>query len=215
MSALETLCTLASGLRPARGLLHNCRFEGFGVESYGIEAIVELIGKAPFKLSPDAFLVETSNHIAVFDGDRVVFADLFDGNIGRLWVLGPDGFAGNEPLFAAPFDPDMDQAGGDVFFAAADHPDLAGDAAPNVVAAGRMIVAEANGPRTRAFAIRAFGSADKGVVLFAVFRLRLDQQDVAGFHLMAAPWDTEGHHIIRDVGGEAALASSRWCPRVA
>ena len=40
MTAFNTLIMLASGIQPPCGLLHNCRFEGFGSESYGIEAIV-------------------------------------------------------------------------------------------------------------------------------------------------------------------------------
>jgi hypothetical protein len=195
MSALDTLRTLARGERPATGLLHNCRFEGLGIEAYGI-------------------VIETSSHMAVFNGDHALFADVFNDNIGRLWVLGTDGFGGEEPIFSVPFDPDLDQGGGDVFFTVADHPDLAANAAPHVEAAGHAIVAETDGPRTRAFAIRAFGSADEGAVLFAVFRLRLDQEDVAGFHLMAARWDAEGHHIVRDFGSEATLAASRWSPRI-
>lgn len=214
MNVLDTLRTLAEGMRPRKGLLHNCRFEGLGIETYGIEAIVERIGMAPFQLSAHPTVVQTSDHIAVFDGERAVFADAYDGNIGRLWMLGPDGFGGEETVIAVPFDPDLDQAGGDVLFGQDDHPDLATDAVPQVLTAGRAIIAGAGSPRARAFAIRAFGTAAAGAVLFAVFRLRPEQMDVAGFHLMAARWDADGQQIVRDFGSEAALAASRWCPRI-
>ena len=214
MSALDTLRVLAGGARPATGLLHSCRFEGLGIETYGVEAIVERLRMAPFEIAADANIIETPHHIAVFDGERAIFADLYDGNIARLWVLGNDGFGGDEPLLDVPFDPDLSQGGGDVFVAGADHPDLATDAVRHVEAAGRLIVAHADGPRARAFAIRAFGSADDGAALFAVFRLRLDGEDVAGFHLTAARWDGGSSDIVRDFGSEATLAASRWTPRI-
>jgi hypothetical protein len=214
MSALDTLRELAGGTRPASGLLHNCRFEGLGIETYGVEAIVARLRMAPFDIATDAQTIETLRHIAVFDGDRALFADLYDGNIARLWVLGSDGFGGDEPLLDVPFDPDLSQGGGDVFFAGADHPDLAPEAARQVEAAGQTIVAQADGPRTRAFALRAFGSANDGAALFAVFRLRLDQEDIAGFHLVAARWDSDSSYVVRDFGSEATLAASRWTPRI-
>lgn len=214
MSAIDTLRSLASGAQPPSGLLHNCRFEGLGSETYGVEAIVARLRMAPFTLSADAHHVETPHHVAVFDGERALFADLYDSNITRLWVLGSDGFGGDEPLLDVPFHPDLSQDGGDVFFSSGDHPELASDAAAQVEAAGLAVIDQLDGPRTRAFAVRAFGRADEGAALFAVFRLRPSQADVAGFHLMAARWDTGGLHIVRDVAGDAALAANRWTPRV-
>lgn len=213
MNPLDTLKTLLSGARPAKGLLHNCRFEGLGTETCGIEGVVERIRMAPRTIAPDARVIESSRHIAVFEGEWAIFADVFDGNIARIWILGPYAFGGAEPSLAVPFDPDLAQAGGDVFFAGDAHPDLAVDAAQTVVTLGRAIVAETDGPRTRAFAIRAFGAASQGAALFAVFRLRLVQHNVAGFTLMAARWDEHGQRIVRDLGSEATLAAGRWCPR--
>lgn len=214
MSALEPLRRLASGERPSAGLLHTCRFDGLGHEIYGEEAIVARMALEPFTLDNDALIFEDAAHIAVLSGERAFFADLHDGNIARLWLLGPDGFGGEEPEVSVVFDPDLSQARGDVFFAASDHPALTADAADRVLAAGREIVASADGPRTRAFAIRAFGGAAGGAALFAVYRLRPDGDETAGFVNMAAFWGAEETHIVRDLGGEATLAARAWTPRL-
>lgn len=214
MSALDTLRALASGERPPSGLLHTARFDGLGHEIYGEEAIVARMGLKPFALGDDALVFEDTAHIAVLTGERAFFADLYDGNIARLWLLGPDGFGGEEPEVSVVFDPDLSQARGDVFFAASDHPALTADAADRVRAAGREIVAAADGPRTRAFAIRAFGDASGGAALFAVYRLCPDGDETAGFVNMAAFWGAKETHIVRDYGGEATLAARAWTPRI-
>ncbi len=214
MSALETLRTLARGERPANGLLHTCRFDGLGHEIYGEEAIVARMGLEPFTIDDDALIFEYAAHIAVLTGERALFADLSDGNIARLWLLGPDGFGGEEPEISVVFDPDLSQARGHVFFAASDYPALAVEAVDRVLAAGREIVDAADGPRTRAFAIRAFGDAAGGAALFAVYRLRPDGDETAGFVNMAAFWGKQETHIVRDIGGEAILAAHAWTPRI-
>ncbi len=214
MSALDTLRTLAGGQRPLGGLLHTCRFDGLGHETYGEEAIVARMGLEPFTLDNDALIFEDAAHIAVLTGERAFFADLYDGNIARLWLLGPDGFGGEESEVSVVFDPDLSQARGDVFFAASDHPALTADAADRVLAAGRKIVAAADGPRTRAFAIRAFGDAAGGAALFAVYQLRPDGGDTAGFVNIIVFWGAEETHIVRDYGGEATLAARAWTPRI-
>ncbi len=214
MSALDTLRALASGERPPSGLLHTCRFDGLGHELYGEEAIVARLGLEPFTIDDDALIFEDGAHIAVLTGERAFFVDLSDGNIARLWLLGPDGFGGEEPEVSVVFDPDLSQVRGDVFFVASDHPALAADAADRALAAGREIVAAADGPRTRAFAIRAFGDASGGAALFAVYRLRPDGDDTAGFVNMAAFWGPQETHIVRDIGGEATLVSREWTPRI-
>lgn len=214
MSALDTLRALATGERPTSGLLHTCRFDGLGHELYGEEAIVARMGLEPFTIDDDALIFEDGAHIAVLTGERAFFADLSDGNIARLWLLGPDGFGGEEPEVSVVFDPDLSQARGDVFFAASDHPALAADAADRVLVAGREIVTAADGPRTRAFAVRAFGNASGGAALFAVYQLRPDGDDTAGFVNMATFWGAKETHIVRDVGGEATLAARAWTPRI-
>ena len=215
MSVLDVLSTMMRGERPVAGLLHNCRLEALGAEAYGVEAVVERLGAAPFEITSAARVVQTAGHVAVFEGERAIFADLFDASIGRLWVLGPDRSGGGEPILAVPFDPDLDQGGGDLFLAASDHTGLAADAVFQVVALGRAVVADVGAPRTRAFAIRAFGTASTGAALFAVFRLRPAGRNVAGFSFIAGYWHDGGHRIIGDFGSEAALADSRWTPRIA
>lgn len=210
--ATDTLRTLACGERPSGGLLHTCRFDGLGHETYGEEAIVARMAIEPFPIDDDALIFEDATHIAVLSGQRAMFADLSGGNIARLWLLGPDGFGGVEAQVSVVFDPDLAQARGDVFFAASDHPALAADAAARVLAAGREIVAAADGPRTRAFAIRAFGNAEGGAALFAVYRLHPDGDATAGFVNAAAFWGAEETYVVRDAGGEATLAARAWTP---
>lgn len=214
MTPLDTIATLARGTRPAAGLLHNCRLEGHGTEFYGIESIVERFAAAPLDFANDPRIVESPSHMAVFEGTNAIFADLCESNVVRLWLLGGECSAAGEPGISVPFDPDLAQVGGDVFFAAEDHPDLAEEAAPRVAMLGRAVVAEAAGRRVRAFAIRAFGNETCGAALFSVFRLGIEDHVVAGFTLMASWWDSDGHCIVQDRGSEAGLAASNWTPRV-
>lgn len=214
MTALEALRALAKGERPARGLLHSCRFEGLGHEVYGEEAIVARMRMAPFAIDDDALIIADAAQIAVLTGQHALFADLIDGHIVRLWLLGPDGFNGEEPEISVAFDPDLAQARGDVFFAASDHPALADDAADRVLTAARKTIADTDAPRSRAFVIRAFGDADGGAALFAVYRLRPDGDAIAGFVMTAAFWGADEMHVVRDLGGEAMLAARRWTPNI-
>jgi hypothetical protein len=212
MSAVDTLRALAGGQRPASGLLHTCRFDGLGQEIYGEEAILARLGLEPFNLDDDALIFEEAAHIAVLSGQRAFVADLYDGSIARLWLLGPDSRGGDEAQVSVAFDPDLAQVRGDVFFAASDHPTLAPDAADRVLVAGRGIVAAASGQRTRAFAIRAFGDASTGAALFAIYRLHPEGHATAGFVNAVAFWRAGQTHIVRDLGGEAMVAARAWTP---
>ena len=214
MSARDAVLALARGAIPATGLLCSCRFERGGIEYYGVETLVESFKTSPIDIGSDGDVVETPLHLAVFDGDSAIIADLAGGNIARLWLLGAGASRTEEPALAVPFDPDLAQAGGDVFFVGGDHPDLAPDAAATVEEFGREIVATADEPRTRAFAIRAFGCAASGAALYAVFRLRPGRNALAGFTMAAAYWSPIAHHIVRDRGGEAQLAARLWTQRL-
>ena len=97
MSAVETLRALASGARPPSGLLHTARLTAFGVEAYGEEAIVKNLRRAPFDLSDGAAILEVPGHLAIFDGEMALVADLCCDNIARIWLLG-DGCAANWAL---------------------------------------------------------------------------------------------------------------------
>jgi hypothetical protein len=220
MSAVDTLRLLAAGGRPESGLLHTARLEAFGVEVYGEEAVVESFRGNALELEGNAKVVEAPGHVAIFDSETALIADLHGPNIARLWRLGGGLHLDAEPEISVVFDPDLTQARGDVFFTASDHPQLSADAADQVRLAGRTI-ARADDPeddhniyRTRAFVIRAFGNAIEGVALFAVYRLTGDPVRESGFAMAAARWTSDGLHIVRDRAGEAAASLRPWTPRI-
>lgn len=213
MSAVETLRMLAAGERPATGLLHTARLEAFGVELYGEEAIVERFSRAPFVLSDAATVVETPGHLAIFDSETALVADLYGGNIARIWLLGDGEARDGEAGISVVFDPDLAQARGDIFLAASDHPALAADAVGRAIAAGRAITRD-NGYCVRAFAIRAFGTAAEGAALFAVYRLTGEPTRTSGFAMAAVRWTHDSFRIVRDLAGEAAISRRRWTPRI-
>jgi hypothetical protein len=220
MTAVKTLHLLATGERPATGLLHSIRLEARGVEAYGEEAIVDQFRSDPFTISEAARIVEAPGHIAIFDGSTALVADLYGANIARLWRLGVGHPLDAEQGISVVFDPDLAQSRGDVFMVASDHPELAPNAVDAVVLAGRALL-QAGDPqqqdsafRTRAFAIRAFGRESDGVALFAVYRLTGTPVRESGFAMAAACWRSDERHIVRDRAGEASVLRRPWTPRI-
>lgn len=220
MSAVEALKALAAGDRPASGLLHTARLEAFGVEAYGEEAIVECFRGETLDVSDAVTVIEAPGHVALFEDENALFADTSGDKIARIWRLSAGLHLDDEPQVSVVFDPDLLQTRGDVFFAASDHLALAADAVDAVLLAGRTI-ARADDPdddqsayRTRAFAIRAFGTAMQGAALFAVYRLTGDPVRESGFAMAAARWTPDGLQIVRDRSGEAAASLRPWTPRI-
>jgi len=213
---LEALHALARGEGPGDGLLHTCRFEGLGSETYGVEAIVARCRISNRPITPDATTLVDRAHIAVFDANRAWFADVHDGNISRLWLLSDavSEFVAPEPGISVPFDPDLKQTPGDVLLAVSDHPALATDALALVLALGRDVVATSPARRTRAFTVRAFGTAEAGAALFAVQRLNDDPEHAPGFAMAAARWGPTENQIVHDSAGIAAAAAAPWTPQV-
>jgi hypothetical protein len=219
MSVLETIRCLATGTRPMGGLLHTARLSALGVEAYGEEAVVESFRAAPLELSNAATIIEAPRHLAIFDGEIALFADVGTGGIARLWWLSAAEPVPDEAGIAVVFNPDLTQARGDVFFAASDHPALAIDAETAVMRAGRALThdpAEVDRDtfRARAFVTRAFGDASGGAVLFAVYRLTGGPTRQSGFAMAAAHWNAHGMEIVRDKAGEEAIALRDWTPRI-
>lgn len=215
MSAVETLRVLAAGGCPASGLLHTARLEAFGAEVYGEEAVVESFRRKPFELSVTATIVKAPGHVAIFDGDTALIADLSEENIARIWRLGTGDAVAGERGVSVAFDPDLAQARGAVFESATDHPALAAEAVECLLLAGRAVVRDnPDTYRTRAFALRAFGAINGGAALFAVYCLAGDPKRSSGFALAAARWTSDGIQIIRDRAGESALTERAWTPRV-
>jgi hypothetical protein len=219
MSAFETIRCLATGTRPISGLLHTARLSALGVEAYGEEAIVESFRAAPLDLSDAATIVEAPGHLAIFDGDNALFADVAVGGIARLWRLSAAEPVPDEAGIAVVFNPDLSQARGDIFFAASDHPALATDAEAAMMRAGRALTHDPAEDdmvtfRARAFVSRAFGDASDGAALFAVYRLRGGPTRQSGFAMAAAHWNADGMEIVRDKAGEDAIALRDWTPRI-
>ena len=225
MSALDALRSLARGERPNGELLPPCRLEAFGSEFYGEEAIVQNFRQAPLNISEHSTVVEAPGHLAIFEGETVLVADVFDDAMSRLWRLGPGQPMETEPALGVPFDTDLMQSRGDIALRAEDHPALSRKAVPHVEAIGRFLArgwSAEHGPaayRSRSFLIRAFDHGSSGVALFAVHRLGPAAVRSVGFFYAAALFRMEGdelitHRIVSDGAGEAAIDSALWRARV-
>lgn len=214
MSALDALAQLRAGFRPTSGLLHTCRLHALGSEVYGEEAVIERFRTMVQALPEDPVVVTAPGHLAVFTGEEAFFADLAGDNIARLWRLGPGAPAIPESAVSVSFDLDLTQARGDVIFAARVHRQLLADAAPRIEAIGRELVHADTAFRTRAFAIRAFGTANYGAALFVLHRFGAGSQRNAGFIHVAANWCGSDVASVYDRAGEAAVAAAPWTPRI-
>jgi len=188
MSAVDAIAAVARGETPP-ALLGACRLEVGGFDAFGVEAIGDAFRRDPVALAAATIVEDATQFAAVVDG-QAVFADLYDGNIGRLWRAGRPAPHAPEPFVAVPFDPDLRQTRGDIEFAASDHPGLASDAVPRVREAGLDILArDPTAWRSRGFCIRAFGTAGHGAALFAVYRMSSDRVRASGFGYAVAIWD--------------------------
>ncbi len=213
---LADMAALARGDSGGSCLLQTCRLCGWGIEFYGIDAITEAFRRQPQDFSETGNSVAVPVHLAMFDADTALIADLAEGGIQRLWRLGPGAPAPPEPRIDVAFDPDLMQAGSGLAFAASDHPALKPDAIARVRAIGVSITDRPAGEqasgRARAFALRAFGDASCGAALFAIHRLGSGPVRTAGFANVAALWSGDTLHIVRDIAGEAAVAAAIWSP---
>ena len=226
MSVLTALRRIAAGERPQGELLPPCRLEAFGVEAYGEEAIVQSFRRAPLEISASAEVIAAEGHIALFEGENALFADLHGEDIARIWRLGPGAPTIGEPAIGVPFDPDLWQSRRDVALRREDHPALSEDGAAAVEAIGRDFARKwqsGGGPgdyRVRPFLLRAFSAGERGAALFAIYRLGPMAQRSAGFSLAAASFQVadgklSGYTVIRDQAGETAVQNALWRPRVA
>ena len=225
MSAFQAIRSVARGGRPRGELLPPCRLEAFGTEFFGEEAVVSCFRRTPFLISDRASVIQTAGHLAVFEDDTAVFADLFDGNVARLWRLGPGSPIVREPALDVPFDTDLRQSRGDVEMRAEDHPALSSQAIPHVHEIGRRLARDWGaepGPspyRIRAFLIRAFSQDDVGAALFSLYELGHAPVRTTGFSYAAAVFRTVGDEltscrIVKDAAGRNAVAARPWTPRV-
>lgn len=174
MTIAGHFAAIAEGRLPDdAGLLHTCRLEWQGSEAYGEEAILELFRGAPFAME-GAKLLETPNSAVLIGDDRALWADIYNGRLGRLWRIGGEARRIAEPAISVAFDPDLQQARRDVFLSPDDHPELAAGDLERVAEAGHKLCALPQTPpdhRVRAFVIRAFSAQAGSAALFALYRL--------------------------------------------
>ena len=225
MSAIEVIRSLARGERPHGGLLPPCRLEAFGSDFYGEEAIVHRFRQSPVLTSDHATVVHGQGHLAIFEDDTALFADVHGGNVSRLWRLGPGQAVKAEPALDVPFDPDLSQSRGDLAMRAEDHPALLPEAFPHVEQIGRELSRgspEEPRPlayRSRAFLIRAFTQDNLGAALFAMYHVGPSAVRTTGFSYAAAVFRLEENElaasrVVTDVAGRGAVDARPWRPRV-
>jgi hypothetical protein len=210
---MQALQTIAAG-RPDPALLGNCRLEWGEGEAYGEEAILELFRAAPMALG-QGVTIATPTALAWIGAEEALVADLYDGHVGRLWRMGAGPAPAPEPAVAVAFDPDLHQQRGAVLFRAEDHPELDPAAAPDVLAAGGLLldgVMDGAMHRARAFVLRAFTGPAGTVALFAIHRLTGGAVRGAGFLHAAALIEGGATRLVID--GAASASVKPWVPRL-
>ena len=193
-------------------LIGNCKCEWAGAEIYGEEAIGEAFRAAPMVAHEEAVLLDCAQHAAWFSGDSMLFADLYDGRIGRLWRLGPGETPATEPAASVAFDPDLRQPRGGVYARAEDHPLLATAHLPAIEAAATGLIAAPAGARqhrARAVLVRAFSTGECAAALFAVHRLTGGEVRSSGFGFEAIALVEGSPRIVKHTP-----VSAPWTPRL-
>ena len=105
--AFAVLRDIAAGRAPSDGaLLQNCRLEGFGTRAFGREPILDLFRRAPIDLSEAPGALESPHAILAMQDDKAIVADLYDGRVTRLWVLGVEVLDAPEAAVSVPHDLD-------------------------------------------------------------------------------------------------------------
>ena len=201
MSVLDTITAIGAG-RPTERLLGNCRLAVGGYDAFGLEAIGNAFRCDPLAVDPGATTAD-ERHFALVAEGQGLFADLYDGNVGRLWRVGRPAPHPPEPFVAVAFDPDLRQKRGDVAFEARDHSGLADDAHGRVREAGLALLdRDPTAWRSRAFCIRAFGTRVEGAALFAVYRMSGGVARTNAFGFAIAHWRGEQIELAIDAFGE-------------
>lgn len=202
---------------PSGTVLQYARAQALGREIYGEEEIVEHFCR--HALTGQARFFGCDQHAVLVWPESALFADLSGNHILRLWRLGPGELLERERQVSVPFDADMMQARGDVFFEASGHPALNDRDLVRVEQAGRSIAQgwrDTSGIaalRVRAFCIRAFSADQAAVALFAVHVVSgTSQRTTSLVHELAIIEDNET--FIRDAAGEASERTMAWLPRV-
>lgn len=207
MSAAETLRTLLAGQRPAEGVLQTLRLSDSVGEYYGEEAVLERCRAAPMDLA-DAEIAYGDAQVALFGPARAAVADVHGDHVGRIWAVGSAKPGQPEPAVAVAFDPDLHQARGGVIWGADEHPAASPGLLAALAAAGDTLVdsiARTDGDyRVRAVLIRAFGTEDRGVGLYALHRLGRGPTRQAAWSHAAVLIAPDHPRVVRDAAARSA-----------
>ena len=202
MNTVHTLRALTAGRLVTDGILGSCRLESGNVDAFGIEAVGDAFRRAPVPDAAVADAIEATGHLAVFGRNEAVVADLFGDAIGRPWRVGQGDPGTPEPSVSVAFDTDLRQARANVFVSVAEHPALQPAGVDRILALGHMLVDDRTPDfaafRTRAFAVRTFGSGRRGCVLFAVHGLAPNPARTPRLSFAAARWDGATTQVVRD-----------------
>jgi len=210
----DALAALGGGERPnGEALLHTCLLEGWGIESYGEESVLETFRSIP-AVPAEWDRVEGAAGVALFADEIALFADTVDGRLRRVWRLGPGPCLSEERSIFVPFDPDLTQARGDVALSNGE-----ADEEATIRAAGQAILKEMRCFRGRAFPLRILRNGSDLALLFAIYRVGEGPTRASGFsyaaaRLRVADGVVVSSRIVRDLAGEAVLAARPLLPRV-
>jgi hypothetical protein len=213
MSGLDHLRALAGGCLPAGdGLLGNTRCTWGGVELLSAEAILAAFVAQPFDLE-GVKAVETGQGAALIGPTSALYADLYQGRIGRLWRIGTAAPVEPELAVDVAFDADLRQERGDLYFRAGDHPDLDLEAADQLLGSAREMIdglRSVGTLRVRGFVVRASGNRTASAALIALFAVSNETTRSASFRysVVSAGIGYDAHHVIDPP--RAAV----WTPRL-
>lgn len=215
MSGVSHLRSLAQGQLPANdGLLGNTRCAWGGVDLLSQEAIVAAFAAQPFDLEGEVHTVETAQGAALIGAEEALYADLYDGRIGRLWRIGSVPALAPEPAIDVAFDADMRQERGDLSFCAEDHPCLDTDATERLTATARGLLdglRHEGHLRVRVFVVRAAGNSTASAALIALFTLSNQTSRAASFGYAALGLGT-GEDSVRWITDP--VRTKPWTPRL-
>ncbi len=161
MSAIEPVAASAIDLESLWGA---CRMESADCEAFGVEAIADMLRRAPFPQAAASFSFGALE--ARIAADQALLIERNGLVTVRIWRVGVQANGEGEEGVMVPFDTDLAQTRRDVFADIAD-PDLRDCA----VGHARTILAGLDAFRSRAFVLRAVGDASVGAALYQLYTL--------------------------------------------
>ena len=176
---LAELTALLRGLPGSTAPLANTlSVHAWGFETFGRTDALDLFARHPLALSATPHVLAAPGALAVLDvtpdGLPIgVFADVADGVLARLWVVGPTADdATTEPAVPVASDDFLSQDRTACAGDALDHPALDAAAWPQVEAGAAAALEEVSEPAaassSRAVVVRAFSSGDAFAALYTL-----------------------------------------------